>query len=121
MSRNLTAALWPAARLGEALHGLATKSGLLGKSSHLPDPSGNLDSASLGPWMETAAASLGLEADPAATTYPQLAGHLAVAGPALIRMPGDRNAPFLAVLRGNRRTLSLLAPDFSVRRYPMIG
>ena len=117
MSRDLTAALWPAERLGEALHSLANKSGLLGKSSHLPDPGRRLDREALGPWMETAAASLGLEAEPAATTYPQLERHLAVAGPALIRMPGDRNAPFLAVLRGNRRTLSLLAPDFSVQRH----
>ncbi len=119
MSRELSAALWPAARLGEALHALATKCGLLSKASPLADPHGNLDSQSLGPWMETAAASLGLEAEPAATTYPQLAGHLAVAGPALFRMPGDRNAPFLAVLRGNRRTLWLLAPDFSVLRFSM--
>jgi ATP-binding cassette subfamily B protein len=116
MSRDLTAALWPAPRLGEALHALATQSGLVGKSSQLPDPQGSLDSTSLGPWMETAAASLGLEAEPAGTTYPQLAGHLAVAGPALIRMPGNFDAPFFAVLRGNRRTLSLLAPDFSVQR-----
>ena len=119
MSRDLTAAFWPPERLGEALHALATESGLIGKSPHLPDPRGNLDSDSLGPWIESAAGWLGLEAEPAATTYPQLSRHLAVAGPAVIRMSGDQRAPFLAVLGGNRRVLSLLAPDVSVHRQPI--
>ena len=54
MSRDLTAALWPAARLGEALHSLATHSRLLTKAAQLTDPRGNRLSAPLDVFSEVA-------------------------------------------------------------------
>ena len=62
-AENLT---WPASRLGEALDALAQKSGLSSKAAETRNPGANVtgDPAVLSRWIETAAASLHLEAEP---------------------------------------------------------
>ena len=66
MNVDLKPLLWPASRLGEALASLARESGL-----EVSMPAGqNLETLQwTADWMEAAAASLGLEAQPAETAY----------------------------------------------------
>ena len=113
---------WPASRLGEALLRLARIHGL-------ESPTGNPTAASeafppdqeeqLGDWMEGAAASLGLEAQPMEARYPDIERFLRDAGPALLQVPGDGGMRFLVLVAGSRRRLSLLGVDHRVRQLPL--
>ena len=78
---------WPASRLGEALDALARRSGLSSKASETRNPGASIvgEPAVLNRWVETAAASLGLEAEPAGILHSELEDYLRTAGPAVIR------------------------------------
>ncbi len=55
-----------------------------------------------------------MEAESSETSYAQLEAHLRTAGPALIRLPGQENPRFIALLTANNRGLSLIAPDLTI-------
>jgi ATP-binding cassette, subfamily B, bacterial len=77
---------WPASRLGDAMREL------VGATSTLP--AAHLD-ADPGRWLEAAALRLGVEAQPAESTYPSFARDLPRMGPALIYVGPARG--FLAI------------------------
>jgi ATP-binding cassette subfamily B protein len=113
---ELEALLWPPARAGEALEALAVKSGLAQPAAETPRASESVtrDPDAFRQWVNSAAAWLGVEAESSETSYAQLEAHLRTAGPALIRLPGQGNPRFIALLTANHRGLSLNAPDLTV-------
>ena len=112
---------WPAARLGEALDAVARQSGartVTGPSVHAQNALGTEEPATvfpreIGPWIEAAAGSLGLECDPVLIQYADCERRLRTLGPALLRLPdGD----FVALLADG----ALLGPDLMARRVPAL-
>ncbi len=102
---------WPANRIGEALEALASRSGLRPKSVELPAPPADLadNFRRLGLWIESAASSLGLEAEPEEIRYADLERKLASAAPAIVRCSDGR---LLALLDAG----TILGPDLQVHR-----
>jgi ATP-binding cassette subfamily B protein len=113
---ELESLVWPPARAGEALEALAVKSGLAQPAAETPRAAESVtrDPEAFRQWVNSAAAWLGVEAESSETSYAQLEAHLRTAGPALIRLPGQENPRFIALLTANHRGLSLIAPDFTV-------
>jgi ATP-binding cassette subfamily B protein len=66
--------------------------------------------------LAAAAGRLGLEAEPMQIPYGELEQILQRVGPALLRLRGDGEPCFLALLGGGRRMLSLLGPDLAIHR-----
>jgi ATP-binding cassette, subfamily B, bacterial len=83
--------LWPASRLGEAFPALV---------SHAPvaHPLLGADIDSVSRWLESAALSIGFEAQPAETPYSDFERQLPHMGPALIHVPTSNGPAFLALL-----------------------
>ena len=114
---------WPAAELGHALEALAQRSGLSPHSAELAAPDSRItqDPDAFGRWIETAADSLGLEAEPRDVSYPELAQLIRSPGPVLFRLPRSVGAAeglefrFLAAVAG-RRTVSVLGPDLQMHQ-----
>jgi ATP-binding cassette, subfamily B, bacterial len=114
---DLTRLTWPVARLGEALEALARAAGLaLRAVESLSPPAGLLwpGDEALGRWLAAAAGQLGLEVEPAEIPYGEVEPLLQRVSPALLRLPGDGEPRFVALLGGGRRTVSLLGPDLAV-------
>jgi len=93
--------LWPSSRLGEALS-------LLTKVPGAPNPQPPIPYRleALAHWLESAALTMGVEAQPAETSYSDFERHLSHMGPALLHIPTDQGPAFLAILPGSM----LLAP-----------
>jgi len=89
MKPDLTAALWPASQLGEALLALAGV-----ENKKLRAPEWNPD------WLESAARSLNLEAQPVEIPYPDFERHLAKLAPAIFCIPCHEGDRFLILVRG---------------------
>jgi ATP-binding cassette subfamily B protein len=111
MTTDLAALGWPAARLGEALQALAQRSGLAPAGAELPSAPGR---GPIGPWIEVAAGCVGFEAESIEPTHADVARIAGHAGPALLRLPGDGDATFLALMPGHRRRATILGPDLAV-------
>jgi ATP-binding cassette subfamily B protein len=111
--------LWPAERLAEALqaiqHASVTRALMRAASPLMVTPTDEVirHPDALNDWLQTAALSLGIEAQPADTPYPDLERHLPAIGPALIQVPGPERPAFLALLPGKR--LKLLTPKLEAR------
>jgi ATP-binding cassette subfamily B protein len=88
--------LWPPSRLGEALSLLTNVPGSANPQLPIPDW-----------WIESAAQTLGFEAQPAETPYSDFESHLSVMGPALLHVPTGAGPAFLAILPNS----TLLTPD----------
>jgi len=56
----------------------------------------------LAQWLESAALTIGFEAQPAETTYAEFDRHLRRLGPALVHVATENGPAFLAVLRGSK-------------------
>ena len=102
---------WPANRIGEALEALARRSDLRPKAIELPLPPVNIadDPRRLGVWIESAASSLGLEAEPSQMRYAEVERKLASAAPALLRCSDGR---LLALVDAE----AVLGPDLKAHR-----
>ncbi len=85
--------LWPATQLGEVLNAVVAHALLRAASTIVSTPP---DLNSVDQWLESAALTLGLEAQPTETTYAELERHLPQMGPALIQI----GPKFLAILPG---------------------
>jgi ATP-binding cassette subfamily B protein len=85
--------LWPASRLGEAL-------GLISGAPTPVNPPAPIqrDPDALTNWLESAALTMGFEAQPAETPYADFERHLRQMGPALLHVPTDSGPAFLAIL-----------------------
>ncbi|MFL5540886.1 MAG: ATP-binding cassette domain-containing protein, partial [Longimicrobiaceae bacterium] len=118
MSPALESALWPAARLGEALELLARRGGFRPRDLPVEPPPAGTDGAALGAWLEAAARWLGVEAEPVDTPYADAEALARGAAPALLRVDGEGGPRFLALAAGGRDAVTLLAPDLTRRRVP---
>jgi ATP-binding cassette, subfamily B, bacterial len=87
--------LWPSSRLGDALCLLTN-----GPSVANPQPPITQRLEALANWLESAALTMGFEAQPAETTYADFEQHLKHIGPALLHVPTDSGPAFLAILPG---------------------
>jgi ATP-binding cassette subfamily B protein len=85
--------LWPPSRLGEALSRLTNA-----PSAPHPQPPIREELELLSRWLESAALSIGLEAQPTETTYADFERHLPHLGPALLLLPSPAGPAFLALL-----------------------
>jgi ATP-binding cassette subfamily B protein len=94
--------LWPPSRLGEALCFLTAGPSLANPQPPIPQGIG-----SLARWLESAALTLGFEAQPSETPYSDFERHLPKMCPALIHIPTNDGPAFLALLPGS----TLLTPD----------
>jgi len=103
MDSSLKSCLWPPSRLGDVAHAL-----LRAVSTLVLTPPAKTDIDSLAHWLESAALTLGFEAQPAETPYSDFADQLPHMGPALIHVPTPDGPAFLALLPNS----TLLTPDF---------
>ena len=108
---------WPLDRAGTALVALANAAGLPVRTATPPRSVGaNATSSAFATWMEQAALSIGLEAEPLKSFYPDLDVHLSVAPPALFLIRSHSNeAHLVAVLRRSGNKFTVLGPDGSVQ------
>jgi ATP-binding cassette subfamily B protein len=124
MTESLDNLFWPLGRLGEAIEELALSAHLLDRRPGAHTPSAPLmDEARLseapgsaGPLIEAMAERMGLEADPLGIGYDEIERVLRSACPLIIRLPSESGAKFLAVSRGSRRDLYVIAPDGKTHR-----
>ncbi|HEV3052996.1 MAG TPA: hypothetical protein VGX50_21995, partial [Longimicrobium sp.] len=109
----LDAALWPAARAGEALDALAAASGLATRrEGSAPAPLfGLVDDDAVDP----AARAMGVEAQSVQSAYAEVERMLRGCGPALLRIPGGGETRLLAVLGCRRRRLRVLDEEGTTR------
>jgi ATP-binding cassette, subfamily B, bacterial len=108
----LEEAAWPHSRLPDCLTALLRKSGLGTNCAEEPFATPALDSG----WIDGAAARLGCEAEKINIAFRDIEEELAILSPALIRIS---ETSYVAVLRANRKTLSLLTPSLEVVRLPI--
>jgi len=115
MTPDLLALSWSAAQLGEAIEALARKSGLAPQRQQIPEAPAAIsrDEPALEEWIHAAAHWFGLEAEPVTVSYDTLEQTLRDGGPALMLLPGNGEAQFLALLRSNK-AVSVLAPDLAI-------
>lgn len=117
---ELSQMIWPAGSLGGALEALGRGGGLVPRDVEAGSPPPSIASESgeaLGHWVESAARWLGLEAEPRPLRYVdvlQLARY--TEAPTLMRVPGEGEPRFLAILSARNGSAALACPDLSVRR-----
>jgi ATP-binding cassette subfamily B protein len=118
---TLTSLSWPASRLGEAIDHVARQGKLAPQRAETstPPPAAVGTGQRLGAWIEGAAARLGLEAEEVECPHADADRMIAQAGPALLKIPGGGDPRFLALLGGDGRQVTLLAPDLSRPRRPL--
>jgi ATP-binding cassette subfamily B protein len=122
MPQPLTNMTWPAARLGEAIEALGRHRGLPLAAAPLEPPPARLRDATsqeIGAWIETAARALDLEAAPVEAPFTEVEHLICCAGPAIFYLPDERATPFLLVLAGSRRRVTLLTPDLEQVQVPL--
>jgi ATP-binding cassette subfamily B protein len=108
---------WPAGRLVEALDVAARRCGLPRSKTTETAPTwgaAELEGPALDRWVEAAAGWLGLEAEPFEVEHPDVEAMLLRAAPAMVRLPSGEG--FLLLLGRRGRSVTLIAPDLSVRR-----
>jgi ATP-binding cassette subfamily B protein len=117
MTRNLSTLAWPVAHLGIAIEALARKCGLRPRAVAVPTAPEQIahDKDALTQWIETAAAWLGVEAEPLAVRHQEVQPLLNNPGPALLRLP-DNGVRFLLLLGNRCGTVSILRPDLGIER-----
>lgn len=119
---NITALAWPADRLGEALLALARTAGLDPRPTAEPPSSAALGEGSgeaLGPWIEAAARTLGIEAEPVEVPYAEAGRLVARAAPALLRLADEGEPRFLALAASRPGKVLALAPDGRTHSVPV--
>lgn len=126
MNNDLPALFWSVSQVGSGLEALARRSKLHPSSVQVPHPPSSISSLgdttasrdALNQWIESAAAWLGLEAEPSAVPYEGLEGLIENAGPAVLQVPGNGAPTFLLLLPRNRGRVSVLAPDLRTVAMP---
>jgi ATP-binding cassette subfamily B protein len=110
--------LWPASRVGEALHALVAHALMRSAPALVPSPGeATANPEALSEWIETAARTLGVEVQAAETLYADVDRHLPKVGPALVEIPFLDGPRFLAILAG--KSLRVLGPDRQPHRVPV--
>jgi ATP-binding cassette, subfamily B, bacterial len=110
---------WTTERVSDALVALSHAAGVGAQAVESAQPApADLSHERLEAWVEATARGLGLEATPFAVTYAEVELVLARAAPALLLF--ERESGQMAILclnQGSNRTVALLGPDHSVRRF----
>jgi len=123
MKHEMDKLTWPASRMGDAIESLARKSGLSPRLVDMPSPPDWVmlsEDGALGRWIEGAASWLGLEAEPIETPYAEINHLIRGVAPALLPLPREKGQPrFLLLLKGQRRSVTVLGPDLAVHRVPV--
>ena len=117
--KDIYALTWPASRLGEALEILARKAGFLSTPADVPGLPENLDleeDDAFEKWADSVVKPLSLEIEAVESPYADIEQMICGAGPALLRVPGGTEPCFLILLKGGRKSISVIAPDLSVKR-----
>ncbi len=112
-------ALWPSARLGEAIHALARCAGLPTTCREAFAPSPDLTIEQLGTWMEAAADRGGIQVNQVVAGLDELTTLALRGAPLLLRIGMAEEGRFLAVARGRGRHLSVLGPDLRLHTIPV--
>ena len=110
---------WPINRLTEAIEWLALASGLVASaaaSRHTPTLNRAAAGEAVDGRVERLSRSLDFEVESSDITYGGIVRALENAAPALIKVPGDHDDTFIAVLGSSGRTVTLLTPDHGRRR-----
>ena len=118
---------WPTSKSSDALEELARRAGLLEASAGRLSPAApRIDveqvvnnSDALAQWVEASAEWLGLEAVRTKVLYGEVGRLLRSAGPFLIQVFEEDAAKFLAVLRGGKGKVYVLAPGGQVHKLNM--
>lgn len=117
MSLRLADLTWELERLAEAVETLARAAGGRLEAGEVPVPSGTADDLErIDPWLQAVGARRGVEVDLAETTWGDVEGFLAGAGPALLRLEIDGEWRFLALLGSSRGRAVVAAPAYGRRR-----
>lgn len=116
---NLHPLTWSQDQLGEALLALAQAAKLSPHPIATPVPPSGLADEDVGKWVETAVATLGLEAEPTRIAYGELAEFLRTAGPALFQIATADGPRYLALLNVRRGTAVLLDPQRQTQKVPL--
>jgi ABC-type multidrug transport system fused ATPase/permease subunit len=116
MTQDLAPFTWAAAQLGQAIEALARKRGLAPEPMQIPVGAQAIggNSLALREWIHSAAQWFGLEAEPLDASYDTVEQIVRGAGPALVLVPQNGEAKFLALLGGNGKAVSLLCPNLKV-------
>lgn len=124
MTESIKHLCWSLSRLTEAIEELGLSTGLLDKrlnttthQSPLADEEQGLKvTGGLGRLVEATALWVGLEAEPLNVDYSEIEQVLRVAGPLVIEVPSETGSDFLAVARGGKRNIYVVAPDGKTHR-----
>ena len=119
MTESLNHLSWSLPDLTEAIQELAVSTGLLDKGSNrLIDRAPVVDeeqvlsgSGSLSRFVEGMAEWMGLEAESLNVEYAEMESVLRLAAPLIVRLPSGDGAKFLAVARGSKQFIYVVAPD----------
>src|SRR6185369_12035749 len=71
----------------------------------------------IGKWIEMAAGWLSIEAEPTETIYPETERLICSSAPALLQLTLDGEPRFLLLLESDPRSVSLLGPVLTLRRF----
>src|SRR5215207_201631 len=116
---ELSQMTWPAESLGRALEALGRGGGLAPRDVEAGSPPPAVASEggeSLGQWVESAARWLRLEAEPRPLRYVDVVRlSRETEAPTLVRVPGEGEPRFLAILSARKGSAALACPDLSVR------
>lgn len=112
---------WPVSRLGDLIENLASKAGLAPRTAALPQPpesynTGNV--TNIGPWIDIAANTLGLEAEAIDAQYSDVENLIRLGGPLILQVPpspGQAEHRLVALLRSSSRRATVLCPDLRLR------
>jgi ATP-binding cassette subfamily B protein len=122
MTRRLEAVAWPLERAGEALEALGRAARLspAARGLEVPSPPAGLaDGEPLSRWLQATAAWLSLEAEPIDVPYGDINRFVLRAGPALVLVRHDKEARFVALVSGRRRTTTVVDTTRHVRKLPL--
>ncbi|MEI6557689.1 MAG: ABC transporter ATP-binding protein [Rhodospirillaceae bacterium] len=118
--RDLERAIWPAARIGEAVEALFQQlapkpAGPAPKRPSAPPPEAGDDG--LDRWLASAAAVRDFDIEPVGVSYAEIDSFLAAATPALLRLPGAAGGVLVAIRR-SWRGLTCLTPAGTLIHVP---
>jgi ATP-binding cassette, subfamily B, bacterial len=122
---DFTELAWPVSRLGELIENLAYRGKLYPRSALTPQPPDHLAQTgdeTIGRWIDVAAGSLDLEADPVQFLYSESESFIRHAGPAILRMPGELSGTtplLLGLVKSKRKQVYFLGPDVKLHRVPL--
>jgi ATP-binding cassette subfamily B protein len=105
---------WPLARLADAVELLARESGLVTPAAaarQAPVLNRAAASEAVDGRVERLSRTLDFEVEPCDVTYGGVARMLENAAPALVKVPGDHDDQFLALVGSSGHTVTLLGPD----------